>query len=389
MPSSHPALRATALALIAFAACSRPAAPTAGGPPGPPTVDVARPVVRDVTEWDDYTGRIAAVDAVEIRPRVSGYLLKVHFVEGQLVQPGDPLFTIDPRPFQAVLAAAEAELAGAKARAELARADAERAARLVESKAISTEQFDTRATGAASAQAAVEAAAARVAAARLDLEFTEVRAPVAGRVGNFRVTVGNLVVGGPVGATLLTTVVSLDPIHCWFDISERDYLKYTRLAAAGTRASSREQANPVRIALGDEADFARDGVVDFVDNAMDGATGTMRGRARLPNPDGKLVPGLFARVRLLGETRRAAVLVPDAAIVADQSLRLVYVVGAGDRIEPRPVVLGRVLDGMRLIQQGLDGSERVVVNGLQRVRPGATVAPHVVDLAAPAGAGGR
>ncbi len=353
---------------------------TAPAPP-PPEVDVARPIVREVTEWDEYTGRLAAIDTVDVRPRVSGYLESIHFKEGQIVKKGDLLFVIDPRPFRAVLAAAAADLRGAQTRLELARNDAQRIEDLVPEGAVSAEEFDRRSKAAAEAQATLDAAKARLEQARLDLEFTEVRAPIDGRASDYAVTVGNLVSGGSSGeSTLLTTIVSLSPIYCYFDASEQDYLKYTRLAASGSRPSSRDVANPVRVALSDEADFTHEGTMNFVDNRIDPSTGTIRGRAVLTNSDGLLVPGQFVRLRLIGETKPGAVLVPDEAIGTDQSNRIVYVVDDQNIVSLRTVTTGRLIDGLRVIRSGTDGSERIVVNGVQRVRPGAAVTPHLIDL---------
>jgi RND family efflux transporter MFP subunit len=350
-----------------------------------PEVDVSKPIVREVTEWDEYTGRVEAIDTVEVRPRVSGYLESVHFKEGQIVKKGDLLFVIDPRPFRAVLAAAAADVRGAQARLEIARNDARRVENLVPGGAVSAEEFDRRSKTAVEAQTALDAAQARVEQAKLDVEFTEVRAPIDGRASNYVVTVGNLIRGGSSGeSTLLTSIVSLNPIYCYFEATEQDYLKYTRLAASGSRPSSRDAANPVHVALADETDFRHEGTMDFVDNRIDPLTGTIRGRAVLNNSDGLLLPGLFVRLRLIGETKPGAVLVPDEAIGTDQSNRIVYVVDDEDIVTLRTVGIGRLIDGLRVIRSGLDGSERVVVRGVQRVRPGAPVTAHAVDLEAPA-----
>jgi len=376
-------IAACALAVVAssYGGCRKSTAPA----PPPPEVDVARPIVREITEWDEYTGRLAAIDTVEVRPRVSGYLESVHFKEGQIVKKGDLLFVIDPRPFRAARAAAEADVQGAETRLELARNDARRAGKLVPSGAVSAEEFDQRGKAAVGAQAALDAAKARLDQATLDVGFTEVRAPIDGRASNYAVTVGNLVSGGSSGeSTLLTTIVSLNPIHCYFDASEQEYLKYTRLAASGSRPSSREVANPVRVALVDETDFRHEGTMDFVDNRIDPLTGTIRGRAVLDNSDGLLVPGLFVRLKLIGETKSGAVLVPDEAIGIDQSNHIVYVIDGKDIVALRTVTIGRFVDGLRVIRSGLDGSERVVVRGVQRVRPGAPITPHLVDLEASA-----
>ncbi len=372
-----------ACALGAVAGSSGGCRESAAPAPPPPEVDVARPIVREITEWDEYTGRLAAIDTVEVRPRVSGYLGSVHFKEGRVVKKGDLLFVIDPRPFRAVLAAAEADVRGAQTRLERARNDARRTENLVPQGAVSAEEFDRRSKTALEAQTALDAALARLDQAKLDVEFTEVRAPIDGRTSNYVVTVGNLITGGSSGggqSTLLTTIVSLDPIHCYIEASEQDYLKYTRLAAAGRRPSSRDTANPVRVALGDETDFRHEGTMDFVDNRIDPFTATVRGRAVLNNPDGLLTPGQFVRLRLIGETKPGAVLVPDEAIGTDQSNRIVYVVDNENLVTLRTVTIGRLIDGLRVIRSGIDGSEEIVVNGLQRVRLGAPITPRRVDL---------
>jgi RND family efflux transporter MFP subunit len=311
----------------------------------------------------------------------------VNFKEGQIVKKGDLLFVIDPRPFQALQAAAQAEVVGAESRLELAQSDLKRSEPLVESGAVSTEELDTRKSTALAAQASLDAAKARLEQAKLDVEFTQIRAPIDGRISNYIVTVGNLITGGVnagAQATLLTTIVSLNPIHCVFDANEQEYLKYTRLAASGRRPSSRDVPNPVRVALADEREFRHEGRMDFVDNRIDPLTGTMRGRAILDNPDGLLVPGLFVRVRLIGETRAGTVLIPDAAIGTDQANRVVYVVDDKNVVVMRIVTTGRLIDGLRVIASGLSGDERIVVKGVQRVRPGSTVSPHEVDLSASA-----
>ncbi len=375
------------------AGCNRK--PAAAPAPPPPEVDVAAPIVREVTEWDEYSGRLAAVECVEVRPRVSGYLESVHFKEGQIVKKGDLLFIIDPRPFQNLVAASQADVDGAQTRLELARNDLQRSEGLVGSGAVSTEDYDRRSKAALEAQSSLDSAKARLGQAKLDLEFTEVRAPIDGRTSNYSVTVGNLVTGGggaagggagASGATLLTTIVSLDPIHCYVDASEQDYLKYTRLAESGSRPSSRDKPNPVRVALSDETDFRHEGHMDFVDNRIDQFTGTMRGRALLDNPEGSLVPGMFVRLRLIGETKPNTILVPDHAIGTDQSNRIVYVVDDKNVVHLRIVTIGRLIDGLRVIRSGLEGTERIVVDGVQRARPGAAVTPHTVNLEIPTAA---
>jgi RND family efflux transporter MFP subunit len=374
-----------AAALVAtLVSCGRDASAPA---PVAPEVDVATPIVRELTEWNEYTGRLAAIDTVEVRPRVSGYLQSVHFKEGQVVKKGDLLFVIDPRPYQAALARAQGQLASAQANLVIAENDAKRAEGLIEKDVISRQRFETQDAHKRDASARVDTAKADVEEARLDLEYTEVRAPVDGRTSNWGVTIGNLVTGGPSGggqATLLTTIVSLNPIDCYFDVSEQEYLQYTRLAASGIRPSSRDVPNPVMVALADEEAFKHPGHMDFVDNRIDPLTGTMRGRAVIDNSDGTLVPGMFVRIRLIGEKRPRAVLVPDEAIGTDQSRRLVYVVDDKNVVATRTVTPGRLIDGLRLVRDGLTGDEKIIVSGLQRVRPGATITPHTVDLGAAA-----
>ena len=357
-------------AAMLLASCGSRPAPT----PPAPKVRVVQPVARDVTEWDEYTARLEAVDSVEVRPRVSGYLASIHFQDGALVHKGDLLFLIDPRPYEAALRRAEADLQLAKTRAALAQKNFARAADLLASHAISQEESDIRQSNLRQAEAAVDEAQAVVDAARLDVEFTHVTAPVSGRVGRKLVTEGNLINGG-VGTqgTLLTTIVSLDPIYAYFDADEGSLLKYSRLARLGQRPSSREYKNPVHVALADEEDFPHEGVMDFVDNQVDRGTGTIVGRALLPNPDLSLIPGLFARLRLPGSGQYRAILVPDDAIASDQSQKLVWVVDGENKAQYRPVKIGPLIDGLRVVREGLTPDDWVVVAGLQRVRPGLVV----------------
>ncbi len=334
-------------------------------------------MLRDVVEWDEYTARLEAIDAVEVRARVSGYLQAVRFTDGAMVRKGDVLFLIDPRPYAAALNRAEAEVALAKARLELADTRYQRAAKLVARSAISQEETDTRAAEARQAEAALRSAQAAHEESRLDVEFTEVRAPVSGRIGRKLVTEGNLVNGGSgTQATLLTTIVSLDPIYVYFEADERSYLKYTRLAREGLRPSSREIHNPVEVGFADEEGFPHQGLMDFVDNRLDPNTGTMIGRAVLPNPELAFVPGLFARLRLVGSGRYRALLIPDAAINNDQAQKFVYVVAADDTAQYRKVTVGPLNDGLRIVRSGLSPDDRVVISGVQRLRPGALVIPE-------------
>jgi RND family efflux transporter MFP subunit len=388
------------LAILAFAACGESEEHGAAQTPAasaPPAVTVSEPVRRRLTEWDEYTGRFAAVERVEIRPRVAGTLDAVHFTDGALVRAGDRLFTIDPRPYEATVASADAGLAQSRARLAFARGEVDRARELRRSDAVPARTFDQRQQELLVAQAEILSAEAAVQRARLDLEFTEIRSPVSGRVGRAVIRPGNLVAGGAGAgeATLLTTVVSMDPIHLYFDADQTAYLRYQRLAREGFRPSSREQGNPVQAALSDEQGWPHQGRMDFVDNEIDGGTGTIRGRAVFPNPDMLLTPGMFARMRLVGSSEYEAMLVPQAAIGTDQGRRFAYVVEGDGTARQREVRLGPVVDGLQLVREGLRAEDRVVVNGLQRVRPGTRVTPehkpledHAARPAVAAGSGG-
>jgi RND family efflux transporter MFP subunit len=345
-------------------------------------VKVAQPVVRDTMEWDVFTARLDAVESVEVRPRVSGYLQAIHFTDGALVKKGDLLFTIDPRPYEAVLRRAQADLALATARLALAEKNLARAGDLLRSHAISQEEADIRESNRRQAAASVEEAQAAVDAARLDVEFTHVTAPVAGRVSRKLVTEGNLISGGQgTQSTLLTTIVSLDPIYAYFDADEGSLLKYSRLARTGQRKSSRDYGNPVRVGLADEEGFPHDGVMDFVDNQVDRGTGTIVGRAVLPNPDLSLLPGLFARLQLPGSGQYRAILIPDEAIGSDQAQKFVYVVDAESKAQYRTVKIGPLIDGLRVVREGIGPEDRVIVAGIQRVRPGVVVDAQPVPAA--------
>lgn len=357
--------------LLGLAACGRkPPAPP------PPVVTVARVQAESLVEWDDYQGYFQAIDAVEVRPRVSGYLERVEFVEGKEVKKGDLLFQIDPRPYAAVLDARRAELTRVRARQALTERDVRRAQGLVTVRAISQEDFDNRLTVAAESQAEVAAAEAAVRAAELDLEFTTIRSPVTGRVSRAEVTEGNLVTGGLAGggATLLTTVVSLDPIYVYFEGDESAYLRYNYLARIGERPSSRTTANPVQIGLSDETGFPHAGRMDFVDNRLDQATGTIRARAVVSNRERLFTPGMFARVRLIGSGKRRVIVIPEAAVGTDQDRKFVLVLAVDSTVKYRGIELGRTVDGQRrVVRDGLKDGDEIVVNGLARVRPGMRV----------------
>jgi RND family efflux transporter MFP subunit len=399
-------------------------------PPSAAQVVVTTPIKKQIVEWDEYIGRLDAVDFVEVRSRVSGYLQSIHFDEGQIVKKGDLLAVIDPRPFVAEGNRAQADLQQAKARVEqskeqLAQSTAEdrraaagldyaqqrfeRSKRLVAKSAVTQDEFDLHESqlrqaqadlnaakaqielsraAISTAEAAVETAQAAVDIADLNLQYTRVVAPITGRVSRRAVTEGNLINGGTVQSTLLTTIVSLDPIHVYFDADEQAFLKYTRLAMEGKRQSSREVKNPVYIALADErSGYPHKGHMDFVDNRLDPNTGTMRGRAILRNADLSLTPGLFARLRLPGSAPYEAVLAPDSAIGSDQSVKYVLVVDADNKVRRQSVEIGPISHGLRVVRSGLDGSERIVLRGLQRVRPGIQVTPIVEEIKSNGGNG--
>ena len=365
-------------ALVGLSGCKSEATTAQQAPA--PQVSVASALERDVTEWDEFTGRLEAVESVEVRPRVTGYIESVNFTEGSTVEKGDLLFVIDPRPYQAELSKAEAELARAVARSELAVADEGRSAKLLDIKAVSREEYDSRINATREAKADVAAARAAVDSAKLNLEFTRITAPISGRVSKAAVTAGNLVTGGSNTAALLTTVVSLDPMYVTFEGDEQIYLKYNELSRRGERSSSRDAANPVLMGLANENGYPHHGAMVFVDNQVDPRTGTIRARASFENKDGFLTPGLFARVKLLGHNSYRAVLVDDRAIGTDQSQKFVYVIDAQNKVTYRPVTVGRLNDGLRIVEKGLQPGETVVVNGLQRVRPGVVVAPERVAM---------
>ncbi|HEY8548942.1 MAG TPA: efflux RND transporter periplasmic adaptor subunit [Vicinamibacterales bacterium] len=351
--------------------CARTAAQPADPPA--PTVTVAPALEREVTEWDEYTGRLEAVNTVEVRPRVSGYVSAVRFDEGAIVRKGDVLFQIDPRPFQAQVDRLRAELERARATVRRARSEMQRAERLAAERAMSHEEYERRASFAQESAAQVTAVEAALRAAELDLEFTRVTSPIDGRVGRAIVTEGNLVSSGPGEATLLTTVVSLDPIYASFEADEQAFLRYSRLAKEGRRPNARALGLPIRLALANETDFPHEGKLDFLDNQIDPATGTIRGRGIFRNEDRSLTPGLFVRLRLPGSGRYRGVLIQDRAVGTDLDKRYVYVVSGDGTVEYRPVTLGPIVDGLRLVREGLQAGDLVVINGLQRVRPGVKV----------------
>jgi membrane fusion protein, multidrug efflux system len=366
---------------IVLSGCGDKPPPVAAGPA---PVTVAQPTKRVVTDWDEFTGRFEAVEEVQVRARVGGFVTNVEFKDGDMVHAGDLLYIIDPRPFEAVATQADGQLADARAKAELAKRDLDRGLTLVETSAVSEQVVDQRRQALQAAHAAETVAEGVLKAAQLNIEFTHVMAPITGRVSRHLVSVGNLVQGSEGSSTLLTSIVSLDPIYIYFDMDEATYLKNNRLYFEGKRPSSRDTKNPVQVALMGEAKPSHDGAVDFLDNRLDNSTGTLRGRAIIPNKDFSVLPGQFGRVRLIGSAPYDALLLPDSAIATDQSRKIVFVVKDDDTVEAKPVVLGPLDDGLRVIREGLKAEDRVIVDGLQRARVGAKVSPHTAP-AAPAG----
>ena len=345
-------------------------------PPPPPAVTVATPLVRTVSEWDDYIGRFAPSRTVEIRPRVSGEVVAVHFRDGDIVRQGQLLFTIDQRPFAAALAEARANVASARSALALARADLGRAQRLIADEAVSAGEVDALRARVQASEAALAAAEARLRTRALDMEFTQVRAPIAGRISDRRVDPGNQVAGGEGnGGTLLTTVNALDPIYFSFDGSEALYLKTLRNRQPGGPAA------PVEIRLQDESGYSWKGRLDFTDNGLDPRSGTIRGRAIIDNPKYFLTPGMFGNMRLANGGQVKALLVPDAAIQTDQARKTVLVVDAKNQVSAKEVQLGPVVDGLRIIRSGLKPSDRVVIVGVQMAMPGARVSPTAGRIA--------
>lgn len=352
----------------------------AGGAPPPPAVTVAKPVQRTLSDYDEYVGRFTAVDSVEIRARVSGYLDSIDFKDGQMVKQGDLLFTIDKRPFQTALDQARANLTLAQSNLTFTESDLKRAQQLVTEKTITEQVFEQRAQAFRNAQASVAAASAAVRQAELDMQFTELHAPIGGRIGDRKVSPGNLVTGGTSGnTTLLATIVSTDPIHFEFTFDEASYLRYERMSKEGTDVASRGRGPGVEVSLKliDEKDFTHDGRMDFVDNVIDRSTGTIRGRAVFANTNGVFTPGMFARVRVPASPLYKALLVPDAAVGTEQARRYVLVVGADNTVAMKYVTVGQIVSGdLRVIKEGVTADDRVIVNGLMRARPGIKVTPQ-------------
>jgi multidrug efflux system membrane fusion protein len=346
--------------------------PPASSAPAPPAVTVSAPIQKKITEWDEYTGRFAATETVEVRARVSGFLDSIHFKDGQIVKQGDLLFVIDQRPYKLAVEQAKSDVERARAKLEIATSDVERAAPLLRNQTLTAREFDTRRSTQREATGVVNSAETAVKQAELNLEWTEVRAPIAGRISDRRVDAGNLITGGQSGATLLTIIVSLDPIHFLFDGSEADFLRYVRLRVAGTSGPRRNAETPVSVRLADEAEYKHAGVLDFVDNALNPKTGTIRGRALIKNENELLLPGYFGRLRLFaGE--RDVLLIPDSAISSDQASKVVFTVAPDDMVVSKHVELGPIVEGLRVIRSGLAANDRIVIEGIQRARPGQKV----------------
>lgn len=365
-------LLGSAAGLLAMTADVHPALAQA-----PPVVTVSTPLQKEITEWDEFTGQFAAVDYVEVRARVSGYLTEIHFEDGQLVKQGDLLFVIDPRPYEATLAAAQAQLGQGNAQLDLAQRQLERSSELKTKGFEPVVNYDQRVSELKVAAAAVESAKAAIRSAELNVEFTQIKAAISGRISNHLVSVGNLVSGGEgSGTTLLTTIVSLDPIYFNFDMSEEDYLAYQRATQKGLMKSTRDQSVPVALHLTDENGWPHEGKLNFVDNQVDRSSGTIRVRAEFPNAGFFLTPGQFGRIRIPGSEPYQAILVPDAALVTDQSRKEVMVVRDDGTVEPRVVRVGPIYDNLRIIRSGLAATDRIVIDGLLRARPGAKVTPQ-------------
>jgi membrane fusion protein, multidrug efflux system len=378
-------MRTTRLAAIVIILAAL--APTGVGaqnaaPPAIP-VTVATPLAKRIAQWDEYWGRFEAVERVDVRARVSGFIEQVHFKDGSVIKAGDLLFTIDKRPFQIATDIAKAEVARQQAQVQLAQSDVERAEPLAKTKVMTDQELEKRKSTLAVAKAQQQSAEANLKSAELNLEWTEVRAPIAGRISDKKVDAGNLIAGGIAGATLLANIVSLDPIHFVFDVSEADYLRYSRMFLSGERPSSRETANPVKVKLADETSYVHEGRMNFVDNAMNERSGTLRGRAVFENKNGLFTPGVFARLSLFGGDADV-LLVPDAAVVSDQAKKIVLTVNGENTVVPVPLVLGQMSDGLRIVKSGLKGSEKIIIEGIANpmVRPGVKVAPENGTIAA-------
>jgi RND family efflux transporter MFP subunit len=365
------------LTLTAVAGCDQKPAPQT---PPPAKVTVARPVEREVIDWDEYTGYLAAVETVELRARVGGFVEKADFQEGQFVDEGQVLFEIDPQPYQAELDKAVAQVGQAEAQFENAASEFTRIERLRAGGGGSEKEFQDARYNKMQANAAVAAAKANAESARLNLEWTKVKAPIHGRISRKLITPGNLITGGTASGTLLTTITKVDPVYCYIDADERSVLKYQKLAQEKKRVSARDARIPAFLALANETGFPHEGVIDFVDSHVDPTTGTLRARGVFPNPNTLLLPGFFARLRIPGSGRYRARLVPDSAIDTNQNIKFLRVLSADDKVTVRPVKPGSLFGEFRVIEEGLNGGERIVINGLQRAIPNTKVNPTEVAL---------
>jgi membrane fusion protein, multidrug efflux system len=342
----------------------------------PPAITVVHPVTAKVVDWNEFTGRLEGVKTVNVRARVSGYLDSVHFEDGSIVKKGDLLYVIDPRPYKAALDQAIGQLASAKAKHQIAAWELTRAKKLLSQQAYSQETYAKDLATERQAEGDMEAAQAAVEAAKLNLEFTDVKAPITGKISYNLVDKGNLISGGTSQSTLLTTIVSLDPIYCYFDVDERAHLRYVRLLQSGKLPHSQKVKFPAWIGLADETGFPHEGYIDFVDNHLDPSTDTIHVRAVIPNPHLILTPGLFARVRVAGSAIMKVVLIPDEAIMSDQDQKIVYTVDNKNVVGRRKLKIGHLEKGLRVIVSGLSPKDLVVVKGVQRVRPGVVASPQ-------------
>lgn len=372
-------LSAAALLLTLLPACSKkPNAPAAAAQP---KVTIAAPLVKKIVEWDEFVGRLESPKTVNLRARVGGYVEKIHFKEGTEVKEGDLLITIDPRPFQATVEGARADLDRSRAHAALAKNEAVRADTLIKSRAIAAEEYDARQNAASEADAAVRVADSMLKKAELNLEFTSVRAPITGRISYAQVTEGNLVTGGEKDSTLLTTIVALDPLYCYFEVDEQSALKYREMHRLGQRVSPLFEPVPSEMGLSNEKGFPRKGQVDFVDNMVRPDTGTIRVRGTFANADKLMAPGFFARVRIPGSGEYEALLIRDEAIGSDQGRPFVYVVGADGKAEYRPIETGPMQEGLRIVKAGLKATEKIAINGIMALRNGVTTRPDEGTMA--------
>jgi RND family efflux transporter MFP subunit len=374
-------MRCSVVALgVVLAAGLGSCAPKTPPPPPPPTVFVAKPLQKTMVDWDDYVGRFVAVNSVDVRPRVSGYIQSIDFADGQMVRKGQVLFVIDPRPYQAALTQAKGQEAHAQATLDDAKVELQRAEKLLADKAISQQEYQTRLATEAQAAADLATAQGQVQTAALNVEFTKVISPLNGRISDRRVSAGNLVTQD---STILTNITDLDPIWFTFDGAESLYLKYENEAQKGIRPPSRSYPNPVEIRLQDQADYVIKGKMDFVDNTLDPNSGTIRARAVVPNPKLTLTPGMFGHLRLLGTGSYVGMVIPDGAITQQQSDQIVYVVGQDDALAARKIKTGPLVDGLRVVTAGLSPNDEVVINALQRAKPGVKVTPKAATITPP------